>query len=384
MAEKRDYYEVLGVDKNASADEIKKAYRKLAKKYHPDLNPDDKAGAEAKFKEASEAYEVLSDADKKARYDQFGHAGVDPNAAAGYGGGGFGGFGGFGKFEDFDLGDLFGGIFGGGSSRRNPNAPQRGRDVHMNIDLTFEEACFGAQKEVTVSHLESCSTCHGSGAAPGSHPTRCTACGGTGQVKSVQRTPFGSMQSVRTCEVCRGKGTIISEPCKTCRGEGSLRQSKKINVNVPGGIDGGQTLNVRGEGDIGKNGGPSGDLLITVRVKPHKIFVRQGSDILCDYPITFVQATLGGEVSVPTIDGNVTYNIPEGTQPGTVFRLKNKGAVKLNGSSRGDQYVKVQVEIPKGLTENQKDLLRRFDDNVDPSKYKRKKTFGEKFKEFFE
>ncbi len=381
MADKRDYYEVLGVDKNASADEIKKAYRKLAKKYHPDLNPDDKEGAEAKFKEASEAYEVLSDADKKARYDQFGHAGVDPNAAAGYGGGGFGGFGGF---EDFDLGDIFGSFFGGGASRRNQNGPQRGRDVRMNIDLTFEEACFGTKKDVTVSHMEECHTCHGSGAAPGSKPTRCTNCGGSGQVRSVQRTPFGNMQSVRTCEVCRGKGTIINDPCKSCRGEGSLRNSKKISVNIPGGIDTGQTLNVRGEGDIGKNGGPAGDLLITVRVKPHKLFVRQGSDIMCDYPITFVQATLGGEVKVPTVDGSVTYNIPEGTQPGTVFRLKGKGAVKLNGTTRGDQYVKIQVEIPKGITEKQKDLLRQFDDSVDPSKYKRRKSFGEKIKDFFE
>lgn len=381
MAEKRDYYEVLGVDKNASADEIKKAYRKLAKKYHPDLNPDDKEGAEAKFKEASEAYEVLSDPDKKSRYDQFGHAGVDPNAAAGYGGGGFGGFGGF---EDFDLGDIFGSFFGGGATRRNQNGPQRGRDVRMNIDLTFEEACFGTKKDVTVSHMEECHTCHGSGAAPGSKPTRCTNCGGTGQVRSVQRTPFGNMQSVRTCEVCRGKGTIINDPCKSCRGEGTLRNSKKISVNIPGGIDTGQTLNVRGEGDIGKNGGPAGDLLITVRVKPHKLFVRQGSDIMCDYPITFVQATLGGEVKVPTVDGSVTYNIPEGTQPGTVFRLKGKGAVKLNGAARGDQYVKIQVEIPKGITEKQKDLLRQFDDSVDPSKYKRRKSFGEKIKDFFE
>ncbi len=379
MADKRDYYEVLGVDKNASVDDIKKAYRRLAKKYHPDLNPDDREGAEAKFKEASEAYEILSDPEKRSRYDQFGHAGVDPNMSAGYGSGGFGGF------DDFDLGDIFGSFFGGGgNSRRNANSPQRGRDVQMNIDLTFEEACFGTKKDVTVSHMEQCHTCHGSGAAPGTQPTRCTHCGGTGQVSSMQRTPFGNMQSVRTCEVCRGKGTIINDPCKNCRGEGILRNSKKISVNVPGGIDSGQTLNVRGEGDVGKNGGPAGDLLITVRVKPHNIFVRRGSDIMCDYPITFVQATLGGEVMVPTIDGNVTYNIPEGTQPGTVFRLKGKGAVKLNSSSRGDQYVKVQVEIPKGISEKQKDLLRQFDDSVDPVKYKRKKSFGEKIKDFFD
>lgn len=382
MADKRDYYEVLGVSKGASADEIKKAYRKLAKKYHPDLNPDDKAGAEAKFKEASEAYEVLSDPNKKARYDQFGHAGVDPNAAAGYGGGGFGGFGGF---DDFDLGDLFGSFFGGGGSpRRNPNTPQRGRDIRMNIDLTFEEACFGTKKEITVSHMEECDACHGSGAAEGTQPARCTACGGTGQVKAVQRTPFGSMQTVRTCEACGGKGTVINDPCKICRGEGSVRRSKKINVNIPGGIDNGMSLNVRGEGDIGKNGGPAGDILLTVRVKPHKIFARSGADISCDYPISFVQATLGGEVKVPTIDGNVTYNIPEGTQPGTVFRLKNKGAVKLNGNGRGDQYVKIQVEIPKGINESQKEILRQFDDSIDPSKYKKRKSFMEKIKNLFD
>lgn len=381
MADKRDYYEVLGVNKGASADEIKKAYRKVAKQYHPDLNPDDKAGAEAKFKEASEAYEVLSDSDKKARYDQFGHAGVDPNSAAGYGGG----FGGFGGFDDFDLGDIFGSFFGGGSAaRRNPNAPQRGRDIQMSVELTFEEACFGTKKEITVSHMEQCDSCHGSGAESGSQPKRCSACGGTGQVKAVQRTPFGSMQTVRTCDVCRGKGTIINDPCKTCRGEGSVRRSKKISVNIPGGIDHGQSLSVRGEGDIGKNGGPPGDLLLTVRVKSHKIFVRQGSDVMCDYPITFVQATLGGEVVVPTVDGNVTYNVPEGTQPGTVFRLKGKGAVKLNSSARGDQYVKVQVEIPKGINEKQKDILRQFDDSVDPSKYKKRKSFTEKIKGLFD
>lgn len=379
MADKRDYYEVLGVSNGASADEIKKAYRKLAKKYHPDLNPSDKENAEAKFKEASEAYEVLSDGEKKSRYDQFGHAGVDPNSAAGYGGGYAGGF------DDFDLGDIFGSFFGGGggAARRNPNAPQRGRDIQMHIELTFEEACFGTKKEITVSHAESCTSCHGSGAAAGTQPSKCPNCGGSGQVRTVQRTPFGNMQSTRTCEVCGGKGNVINDPCKVCRGEGSVRRSKKISVNIPGGIDDGQSLNVRGEGDIGKNGGPAGDLLLTVRVKSHKIFVRQGYDIVCDYPITFVQATLGGEVKVPTVDGNVTYNIPEGTQPGTVFRLKNKGSLKLNSTSRGDQYVKIQVEIPKGINDKQKDILKQFDDSVDPSKYKKRKSFRDKFKDLF-
>lgn len=377
MADKRDYYEVLGVNKNASEDEIKKAYRKLAKKYHPDLNPDDKAGAEAKFKEASEAYEVLSDPDKKSRYDQFGHAGVDPSAAGGYSGG-------FGGFEDFDLGDIFSSFFGGGASRRNPNAPQRGRDIRMNIDLTFEEACFGTKKEITVSHMEKCDSCHGSGAAAGTQPERCPTCGGTGQVRAVQRTPFGSMQTTRVCDRCGGKGTVIKKPCNVCHGEGTVRRSKKINVNIPGGIDNGMNLNVRGEGDIGKNNGPSGDILLNVRVRPHKIFVRSGADIRCEYPISFVQATLGGEITVPTIDGNVTYNIPEGTQHGTSFRLKNKGAVKLNGNGRGDQYVNIQIEIPKGINEKQKDILRQFDDSVDPSKYKKRKTFMDKIKDIFD
>ena len=382
MADKRDYYEVLGVSRNATGDEIKKAYRKLAKKYHPDLNPDDKAGAEAKFKEASEAYEVLRKKKKKARYDQYGHAGVDPNAAGGFGGGGFGGFGGF---EDFDLGDIFGSFFGGGGSvRRNPNAPQRGRDIKMNIELTFEEACFGTKKEITVSHMEECHTCHGSGAAPGTSPVKCTACGGSGQIRMMQRTPFGSVQTTRVCDTCRGKGTIIKDACKTCRGEGRVRRSKKINVNIPGGIDSGQTLNVHNEGDIGRNGGAAGDLLLEVKVKTHKIFSRQGSDIMCEYPISFVQATLGGGIKVPTIDGNVSYNIPEGTQPGTVFRLKGKGAVKLGSNARGDQYVKIQVEIPKGITEKQKELLRQFDDSIDPSTYKRRKSFTEKIKDLFD
>ncbi len=379
MADKRDYYEVLGVDKNASPDEIKKAYRKLAKKYHPDLNPDDKEGAEAKFKEATEAYEVLGDAEKKQRYDQFGHAAFDQTAGGGYGGG-------FGGFDGFDVGDIFSSFFGGGfggGQRRNPNAPTKGRDIMYNVDLTFEEACFGAEREISINHLEKCEECNGTGAAKGSSPITCPTCNGTGQVRTVQRTPFGNIQSSRTCDSCGGRGKIIKEPCKACGGKGSARRGKKVRVKIPAGIDNGQQVYVRGEGDVGTNGGPSGDLILNVKVKSHKLFIRQGYDILCEYPISFVQATLGAEVQVPTIDGKVSYNIPEGTQDGTVFRLKNKGIQRVNGTQRGDQYVTIKVEIPKGLNEKQKDLLRQFDSQVDRSKYKQSKSFFDKMKDIF-
>lgn len=376
MADKRDYYEVLGVDKNASADEIKKAYRKLAKKYHPDLNPNNKEEAEANFKEASEAYEVLSDAQKKQQYDQFGHAAFD-QTAGGYGGG----------FDGFDVSDIFssffGGGFGGGNSRANANAPRRGRDLSYSIDLTFEEACFGVEKDITITHMEHCADCKGTGAAPGTSPVTCTACHGTGQVKTVQRTPLGNFQSVRTCDVCGGKGTVIKETCTSCGGKGNVRKSKKLKVKIPAGINNGQQIPIRGNGDAGTNGGPAGDLLLNIRVKNHKLFVRQGYDILCDYPISFVQATLGAEVKIPTIDGEVSYTIPEGTQNGTVFRLKNKGVQKLNSTQRGDQYVTVKIEIPKGLSEKQKEILRHFDESVDPSQYKQRKSFFEKVKELF-
>ncbi len=374
MADKRDYYEVLGVDKGASQDEIKKAYRKLAKKYHPDLNPDDKEGAEAKFKEASEAYDVLGDAQKRQQYDQFGHAAFDQTAGGGYGGG-FGG-----GFEDFDLGDIFGSFFGG--TRSNPNAPRRGRDIGYNVTLTFEEACFGVEKDLTINHMERCSSCNGTGAKAGTHPETCPTCHGSGQVRTVQRTPLGSFQTTKVCDACGGKGQIIKNPCPDCHGEGTSRKSKKVRVKIPAGIDNGQQVYVRGEGDAGTKGGPSGDLVLNIRVSPHKIFVRQKYDILCDYPISFVQATLGAEVQVPTIDGRVSYNIPEGTQPGTVFRLKGKGVPKLNSNQRGDQYVTIKVEIPKGLNEKQKGILREFDDNVDASKYKQSKNFFDKMKDF--
>ncbi len=380
LAEKRDYYEVLGVDRSASADEIKKAYRRLAKKYHPDLNPGDKAKvAEEKFKEASEAYEVLSDADKKSRYDQFGHAGVDPQAGGGYGGG-FGG--GFGGFDDI-FSSFFGGGFGGGATRRNPNAPQRGRDLKYAVDLTFEQACFGCEIEINVNRSEKCDSCGGSGAEKGTSPTTCSVCHGTGQVTTVQRTAFGSFQSSRPCTSCGGTGKIITNPCKECRGEGSVRKTRKVKVKIPAGIDNDQMISLSGQGDSGKNGGPAGDLLVVTRVKRHKLFTRQGYDVMFDFPITFVEAALGAEVKVPTVDGEVSYNIPEGTQTGTVFRIKGKGIPRLHGNgARGDQYVKILVEIPKNLTEKQKDILRQFGDTVEPAKYKERKSFMDKVKEF--
>ncbi|MBO5136099.1 MAG: molecular chaperone DnaJ [Clostridia bacterium] len=380
MADKRDYYEVLGVDKSASQDEIKKAYRKLAKKYHPDLNPGDKAKeAEEKFKEASEAYEVLSDADKKSKYDQFGHAGVDPNFGAGGFGGGYGGFGG--GFEDiFD--SFFGGGFGG-SSRRNSNAPRKGSDIKVIVNLDFKEACFGKEVEVSVNRTERCEECSGTGSAKGTSPVRCGTCGGTGQVTSVQNTPFGAFQSSRPCNACGGKGTRITTPCSKCHGSGEMRKTKKITVKIPAGIDDGQMVSVSGQGNAGKNGGPNGDLLVAVRIKPHDFFTRQGFDVVCDLPITFEEATLGAEVEVPTVDGTVSYEIPEGTQAGTVFRLRGQGITKLHGNgARGDQYVKVNIEIPKNLNDKQKALLKQFADSVTPSNYAKKKKFIDKIKEW--
>lgn len=353
--EKRDYYEVLGVSKTATDDELKKAYRKLAKQYHPDLNPGDKE-AEKKFKEANEAYEVLSDSTKRARYDQFGHAGVDPSYGAG--GPGAGGFGGFGGFDMGDLGDIFEGFFGGGfgSSRRaNPNAPRRGGDLQTSCTISFFEACKGVKREISIQRMESCPDCYGSGSEPGHDAQTCPDCHGTGQVRVTQRTPLGSMTSSRPCSRCGGKGKIITNPCKKCNGNGRIRVTKKIEVSIPAGIDDGQTLAVRGQGDSGINGGPAGDLHVTVTVRPDTLFKRDGYDIWCEIPLTYMQAALGDELTVPTIDGKVKYTIPEGTQPGTVFRLRGKGVQNLNGRGRGDQYVEVTVEVPKGLSKAQKE-----------------------------
>lgn len=374
MAEKRDYYEVLGVPKTASTDEIKKAYRKMAKENHPDLNPDDKE-SEARFKQASEAYEVLSDSDKKARYDQFGHAGVDPSYSSGFDG--FSGFGGV----DFDLGSIFDSFFGGGggSSSARRNGPQKGDSVRASIAISFEEAAFGVEKEISYTRVEACEECGGSGATKGSTPQTCDQCKGTGTVKTVRQTPFGSMSQSGVCLKCGGTGKIISDPCKRCNGKGLLRKNKKLSVSIPAGIDNGQTLSVRAQGDAGKNGGATGDLLLTVSVKPHGVFERDGNSVLCDMPITFVQATLGAELEVPTLDGKVKYTMPEGTQTGTVFRLKGKGIPNLGGKGRGDQFVTVTVEIPRNLSDEQKAQLRRIGEIVGDDSHSKRKSFFERF-----
>ncbi|GAE88768.1 molecular chaperone DnaJ [Acetivibrio straminisolvens] len=380
MAGKRDYYEVLGVDKGASDAEIKKAYRKLAKQYHPDMNPGDKA-AEAKFKEINEAYEVLSDSQKRARYDQFGHAGTDPNGFGGFGGGFSGGFG---DFDFGGFGDIFETFFGGGFGTRTSSTrrgPQKGADLKYSMEITFEEAAFGTEKEVTVSRMEICHTCSGSGTKPGHQPVTCKQCNGTGQVQYKQRTPFGQIVNVRTCDVCHGEGKIIANPCETCGGKGRVRKHTKLQVTIPAGIDNGQTISVRGEGEHGIKGGPSGDLFITLRVKPHPIFKRQGNDVNCEIPITFTQAALGAEIEVPTLDGKDKVVIPEGTQTGTVFKLKGKGIPFLRGSGRGDQHVKVNVEVPRKLNEKQKEVLRQFAELVGDEVHEQRKGFFNKMKD---
>lgn len=383
---KRDYYEVLGVSKDASDDDLKKAYRQLAKQYHPDLNPGDKI-AEQKFKEANEAYEVLSDKQKRARYDQFGHAGVDPSYGGGSGGAYGGGFGGFGDFGDLGdiFSDFFGGGFGGGGRRQNPNAPRRGGDLHIGCTIGFFEACKGTKQTVTISRQESCPDCNGSGSAPGHDPQTCPDCNGSGQVRVTQRTPLGSISTTRSCTRCGGRGKIVSDPCRKCNGSGRVRQSRSIEINIPAGIDDGQTLAVRGQGDSGQNGGPSGDLNVTVSVRPDTLFKRDGYDIWCEIPLTYSQAVFGDELTVPTIDGKVKYTIPEGTQPGTVFRLKGKGVQNLNGRGRGDQYVEATIEVPKGLNKAQKDALKNFDDLLtDEKQYEKRKGFFDKLKDMFE
>ena len=356
--QKRDYYEVLGVSKTAADADIKKAYRKLAKENHPDLHPGDKA-AEARFKEVNEAYEVLSNSDKRSRYDQFGFAGVDPNYAAqngGYGGGFDGGF-------DFgDLGDIFGSFFGGGfgGGARTRNGPQRGESLRMGLTVTFEEAAFGCEKEVTLERVEQCENCKGAGAAPGTSPETCTNCGGSGTVQQRRQTPMGVFATTGPCPRCGGKGKIISNPCKACGGSGQTRKKKTVKVSIPAGIDDRQIISLRGQGNAGKNGGPAGDLQIVITVQPHQLFRRDGADVYCDAPITFTQAVLGGELEIPTIDGKVKYDIPEGTQTGTTFRLRGKGIPELRGGRRGDQYVAVRVQVPTSLNAEQKEALNAF------------------------
>lgn len=388
MADKRDYYEVLGVSKSATQDELKKAYRSLAKKYHPDLNPGDKE-AEAKFKEVNEAYEILSNPEKKEKYDRFGFAGVDPSYGAGQGGAGFGGFG-FGDGADFDLGDIFGSFFGGsgfggfgGSSRANPNAPRRGNDIQASLTLTFEEAAKGCSKTVDFMRIEVCDECAGSGAAKGTSPQTCPDCGGKGQINVQQRTPFGTISTTKPCQKCGGKGTYTPTPCSKCRGAGRIRRPVKKSVNVPAGIDDGQAFTVRGEGNKGLNGGPAGDLRIGVNVKPHQFFERDGYNVWCDVKISFAQAALGDEITVPTLDGQVKYTIPAGTQPGNVFKLKGKGIQVVGTTKRGDQLVRMNIDVPKSLTEKQKELLKEFNASLGGKKIEaeeKKGIFGGKKK----
>ena len=369
MAAKRDYYEVLGVNKNATDEELKKAYRKLAKKYHPDANPDNKKEAEEKFKEVNEAYETLSDPQKRRMYDQFG-----PDGPQGFGGGsGQGPFGqggyysysssGFNGFDDFgDLGDIFSSFFGGGfggrSSSRKQNGPRKGADLNLRMEITFEQAYSGVEKEITVTRNETCDNCHGTGAKPGTSVTKCTTCNGTGQVTQVQNTILGQMQTRRTCTVCHGTGEIIKEPCEVCHGNGTVRKQPRIKVKIPAGIDDNQTVVLRGEGEPGEKGGPKGDLYITVRIKKHSIFTRSGNNVTCEVPITITQATLGADLEIPMVDGTkVTYKIPDGTQTGTKFVIKNKGFKSVNSSSTGDFVFTVKVQTPKKLTKEQRELL---------------------------
>ena len=381
MSEKRDYYEVLGVSKDADAKEIKKAYRKLAMKYHPDKNPGDKE-AEEKFKEINEAYEVLSDETKRRNYDQFGHEGVN-----GQGFGGAGGFGGqgFGGFDDI-FGDIFGDMFGGGfsgGSRQRRRGPERGADIKQRVNISFEEAAFGKKVQVKINRSEECDQCHGSGAKPGTSKKTCPTCHGSGQVQSVQRTPFGNIASTRTCSTCNGEGEVIDSPCSKCHGKGSIRKTKTIEVDIPAGIDNGQMIKLGGQGELGTRGGPRGDLYIEVNVQSHPLFTRDGYDVYLEMPITFAQATLGDKIQVPTLDGKVEYEVPEGTQTGTVFRLKGKGIPKLKSNVRGDQYVKVTVEIPKKLNEKQKELVREFAKECGQEVHQRQKTLSDKIDNFF-
>ncbi len=378
MAQKKDYYEVLGLDKGADADTIKKAYRKLAKKYHPDMNPDDKS-AEEKFKEVNEAYEVLSDTEKKKLYDQYGHDGLDPNFGAGGFGGGFGGFGGM----DFDMGDIFSSFFGGGGGSSRRRGPSRGSDIGLRVMISFEEAAFGCKKEVSFTRIDKCDECNGSGAKNGASPETCPQCKGSGQVRVQTRTPLGFMQTTKTCDKCGGKGTIISNPCTKCGGSGTQRKNKKFDVNIPTGIDNMQRVVVREQGNVGQNGGPAGDLVVEVGIRPHPIFERDGYNIYCEVPVSFAEAALGAEIKVPTLEGDYTYKIPEGTQTGTTITLRGKGIQYINSRTKGDLIFTVTVEVPKNLNETQKNLLREFDRSCDDRNLSAKATFKEKIKNIF-
>ncbi|MBO5051061.1 MAG: molecular chaperone DnaJ [Clostridia bacterium] len=374
MAEKQDYYQVLGVEKSAGDAEIKKAYRVLAKKYHPDMNPGDKE-AEQRFKEVNEAYAVLSDPEKRQKYDQFGHAAFDPAA------GGGSGFGGFGDFGGFDFGDIFSSFFGGGgggsSSRRR--GPMRGSDVLTRLTINFEEAVAGCKKDISFDHVEACSDCHGSGAAPGSAVETCSVCRGSGQVTVQQNSPLGIFQTSRPCSACNGAGKIVKNPCGNCRGKGYVKVTKKLSVTIPAGIDNEQRIALRGEGNAGRDGGAAGDLVIEVRVREHAIFERDGMDIYCEVPITFAQAALGAEIDIPTLEGTEKYTIGEGTQTGTTFTLRGRGIPNINQPrAKGNLYLTVNVEIPRGLNAKQKEALRAFADSCGESNNEKSTSFFKK------
>ena len=380
MADKRDYYEVLGLQKGASDNDIKKAFRKMAMKYHPDKNPGDKV-AEEKFKEINEAYAVLSDPEKKEKYDRFGHAGVDPNSGFG---GGAGGFGGFGGFEDiFDMfGGAFGG-FGGGSRGRRNNGPRKGSDLQKAVTITFEEAAFGTKKEIRLNKYVKCKTCGGSGAAPGTSKKSCPKCGGTGEIRTAQRTPLGTFQSVSPCPDCNGTGEINETPLPDCGGSGKTRDNVTISVNIPAGVDNDSVIPIKGQGEPGVNGGPDGDLYIVINVEPHKIFERRGQDLWLEIPITFDQAALGDDIIVPTLEGKVSYKVPSGTQPDTIFRLKGKGIKSVRGNRKGDLYVKVNLEVPTKLNSKQKKAISAMAEKVTGECYQKKSSFLDSLKEFF-
>jgi molecular chaperone DnaJ len=375
LADKRDYYEVLGVSRQASADELKKAYRKLAKKYHPDINPGNEE-AEAAFKEINEAYSVLSDEEKRSQYDRFGHSAFD-------GTGGFSGFDGFGFGGLDDLFETFmGGAFRRSGSNRN-NQPARGKDRRFSLEITFEEAAFGAEKEITITRMQACGTCKGTGSKPGSKVEKCKQCQGSGQIRYTRPSVFGQYVELQTCNTCGGKGKIILEPCETCNGNERVSKNSRISLIIPAGIDNGQTISLKSEGDAGLRGGPAGDLYVTIHIKPHEIFKREGYDVVCDIPISFTQAALGAEIDIPTLEGIIKYNIPEGTQTGTVFRLKGKGIKRLRSESKGDQYIRVNVEVPKKLSSRQKEILREFAEISGDEGLEQKKGFFEKVKDLF-
>lgn len=386
MADKRDYYEVLGINRNATADEIKSAFRKLSKKYHPDLNPDDPT-AEEKFKEINEAYQVLSNSEKKARYDQYGFAGVDPSYGAGQGYGGFNATG----FGAENLGDIFSSFFGGGfggfggSSRtRDPSAPRKGSDVYASVNLTFLEAALGCSKTITIRSTESCSECGGSGAEKGTSPKTCERCHGSGTVYVERRSMMGIMRQSTVCPVCHGSGKTIEHPCRKCGGSGETAATQKIKVDIPAGVDSGDQIPLRGYGNAGKNGGARGDAYVEINVAGDQIFTRQGYDVLVDLPVSYAEAVLGAEVVVPTVHGKIKFNVPEGTQSGTVFRLREKGIENPRRGGKGDEYVTVNIEVPRKLNKEQKAQLKAFEATLGVERnYERKKTFADRIRRLF-